>query len=177
MTEIIAYGCINMIEYKMSLWCLRGTMCAWGNTKTETCVNGQVDTVIVRYLEKAFLMRPIINIKTPPPTPPEAMLPIIEPTSSAPLGAAANPSAPRRDPPRPPPRTPATEFPSVPRLNFGNNLPTILPPKAPLRIWMINGIRLLNFSPFHLSCTNSIAQKDHKSKMQNRYRKVLLKQL
>ena len=60
-------------------------------------------------------MSPMIAISTPPPTPPDAIEPMIEPMSRLPLVAAAarlGAIKPINWPPTPPPTIPAIEFPT-----------------------------------------------------------------
>src|SRR6516162_9082168 len=92
----------------------------------------------------ACLISPTITIRTPPPTPPETIWPIIEPISRPPAPAAAAPapapppkSAPMICAPTPPPITPAIELPTVPRLYCFSAEPAMLPPTAPEISWMI----------------------------------------
>src|SRR6516225_10276786 len=71
----------------------------------------------------------------PPPTPPEAIWPMIEPISRPPAPARSDPvppptGAPMIWAPTPPPIKPAIELPIVPRLYCFIAAPAMLPPTA-----------------------------------------------
>jgi len=87
------------------------------------------------YFAIAFLIKPITDITTPPPTrPPPTELRIligsIEPLLAA--DAAAGETIPMILAPKPPPAIPATEFQRVPSEEPLSNEPATLPPTAPL---------------------------------------------
>src|SRR4030095_9993850 len=103
-------------------------------------------------LAMALLSGETMMSRIPPPTPPLAMLPMMEPMSSPPPDWPSMPAACRRAAPTPTPQMQAIDLPSGPRFLSDMAAPAMLPPTAPLTR-LINRLMSSMMVSFQVSVT------------------------